>query len=1223
VGQNKGNNNFKPSPKLVGNSNEVIVKINNYDTRALIDTGSCVSTVAKSFYDENLSSTEIKPLDDLLKVECADGNNLPYIGYIEATLDTSQGIPKASAQQCLFLVTPNTNYNCKTPLLIGTNILNELNTECKENFGQLYLQKASLHTPWYLAFRCIVVREKELKRNKHRVAVIRSAEQNNIHIGPNESINISGYTDKELDYKPTCALLQESEESSLPNYLDIAPTVIHYQYKKNGIIQVNISNLTSNTVTVSPKSILCELQPVSVDESVYEKFEQQEKDAKIFEEVHIESNLTKEQDTQIRELLLKHQEIFAKNDNDIGHCDRVKHRIDLIDDTPFKQPHRRIPPAMVDEVREHLENLLSSGIIRKSKSPFASNIVLVRKKNGKLRMCVDYRMLNKKSVKDSYALPRVEEVFDVLKGSTLFSTIDQKSGYFQVDIEETHKERTAFTAGALGFYEYNRMPFGLSNSPATYQRLMEECLGDYNMKICVIFLDDLIIFSENFEQHLERLDLVLTRLGQCNLKLSSDKCFFLKEKVKFLGHVVGANGVETDPDKIEKVLNWPRPTDFDSLRSFVCFAGYYRRYVEGFSKIAKPLTDILPATSKKKHKKKYTDKDWHWGEEQELAFKKLKKILTSAPILAYPDFDKPFELHIDGSTQALGAVLYQEQNNVKRVIAYASRCLSKSEKNYSAFKLEFLALKWGVTEKFSDYLKYTHFTVLTDNNPLTYVLTTAKLDATGQRWISTLANYDFDLIYRPGLRNVDADSMSRYPYEKLQSSSGEMVKIESDTVKAIYNGLQTTSYIETIPVASVNVIDITECPGQPLSQIELREIRKNQRADPVLGKWLRAKIDNQLPIRQNYISPEDNIMKRNFEKFKIIRGVMYREITKGDDHLRQLVLPQIYRETALQGLHNDVGHPGRDRTLSLLQERFFWPRMSVDVEQWTTECERCLRRKSPTNSRAPLVNIKSSYPLELVCMDFLCLEPSKGGLANILVITDHFTKFAVAIATKNQTAKTTADALYENFILKYGIPTTIHSDQGANFESEIIKELCNLTGMKKSRTTPYHPMGNSVPERFNRTLLNMLGTLEPDQKQDWKKYITSLVYAYNCTKHETTKVSPFELMFGRKPKLPIDSLFEQASCDITNKSVDTYIQDLRKRMQITQDIVKEVTEKAGHRQKTHYDKKAKASKINVGDKVLVKILAFGDGKHKSSDRNEKEIYTVIKQPSPDIPVYEV
>lgn len=242
---------------------------------------------------------------------------------------------------------------------------------------------------------------------------------------------------------------------------------------------------------------------------------------------------------------------------------------------------------------------------------------------------------------------------------------------------------------------------------------------------------------------------------------------------------------------------------------------------------------------------------------------------------------------------------------------------------------------------------------------------------------------------------------------------------------------------------------------------------------------------------------------------------MFRVVKDQDTETEQLVIPNCYRKDILKGLHNDIGHPGKERTMRLLRERYYWPGMYSCVNQWIDRCDRCIRRKPHDIQRAPLININTAYPLEPVCVDFLSLEPSKGNYGNILVITDHYTKYAMVVPTKNQTAKTTADALYNHFILHYGIPTRLHSDQGANFESELLKELCVFMNIDKSHTTPYHPQGNSGPERFNRTLLDMLGTLEHEQKADWKKYINHLVFAYNCIPHETTRVSPFEIMFGK------------------------------------------------------------------------------------------------------------
>ncbi len=301
--------------------------------------------------------------------------------------------------------------------------------------------------------------------------------------------------------------------------------------------------------------------------------------------------------------------------------------------------------------------------------------------------------------------------------------------------------------------------------------------------------------------------------------------------MKFLGHVVSEFGVETDPAKTEKVKNWPVPNNPDEVRSFVSFAGYYRRFVKDFSKVARPLTDLLPPTTRAKNKKK-VQKEWRWTEEEQTAFESLKDHLTKPPILAYPDFEQPFELHIDACGTGLGAVLYNLQDNQKRVIAFASRSLSKSEQNYSAYKLEYLALKWAVTEKFSDYLTGAHFSVLTDNNPLTHILTTAKLDATGQRWASALGHYNFDILYRPGVKNTDADGMSRYPHEQLPQ---EKVKIDDKTVKAICSSMTGPPCIEILPCGGINIIEATETPGQIMAQLEVREIRQNQRQDPVIG----------------------------------------------------------------------------------------------------------------------------------------------------------------------------------------------------------------------------------------------------------------------------------------------------------------------------------------------------------------------------------------------------
>ena len=519
------------------------------------------------------------------------------------------------------------------------------------------------------------------------------------------------------------------------------------------------------------------------------------------------------------------------------------------------------------------------------------------------------------------------------------------------------------------------------------------------------------------------------------------------------------------------------------------------------------MTDLHPNTFFKKSKTVTSSKPFIWGTEQQNAFDQLKQSLSSPPILGFADFDLPFEVHIDASLKGLGVVLYQKQNGKMRVISYASRGLRGSERNYPSSKLEFLALKWAITEKLHDYLYGIKFTVVTDNNPLTYALTKAKLDATGHRWLSSLASYDFNIIYRPGSSNVDADILSRHP------SNQQTAEIPSESVKVLCGCVVSTPIHS---VLSIDVLEATEFPGEPIPQVDMREIRKQQYSDSLLGFWVRLVRDRKQPDRTEIHSREDSAMLKTFKSLKLIRGILYRETVIENEKKSQLVLPSCYIEQVLCGLHNDMGHLSKDRTLSLLRDRFFWPGMTADTETLVKNCDRCFKRKSKTDIRAPLVNITSTYPLQLVCLDYLTLEPSKGNVSNVLVITDHFTRFAVAIPTRNQTAKTTADVLYKEFIVRYGIPTRIHSDQGANFESSIIKELCQIMGMSKSRTSIYHASGNGMTERFNRTLISMIGTLEADKKQNWKQYISPLVHAYNCIKHESTGYAPYTLMFGRE-----------------------------------------------------------------------------------------------------------
>lgn len=565
------------------------------------------------------------------------------------------------------------------------------------------------------------------------------------------------------------------EYSELPEGLLVSPSLVKAE---RGRAFVPIINVGTTDVWLTPRRVIATVQTVDAvkgeDSQIQVSVDSQNctafivtQDAKVTKtELDLPEfeNLEEVERQQAKALLIKYNSVFAKSDLDVGCTNMITHDIPLLDEAPVRQPYRRIPPSQYELARNHIQQLLQSKIIRESSSPYSSPIVLVIKKDGTLRMCVDYRLLNAKTRKDAFPLPRIEESLDALAGAQWFSTLDLASGYSQVEMAERDKAKTAFCT-PFGLFEFNRMPFGLCNAPSTFQRLMERLFGDCRYQSVLLYLDDVIVFSSSVQQHLERLDQVFSRLESQGLKVKLSKCHFFQKRVKYLGHVVSAEGVSTDPDKVAVVRDWIQPSNLAELRSFLGFASYYRRFIAGFSNMAAPLNRLVarllpPGRKGKTPRKPLTE---FWDVECEESFLKLKTALITTPVLAYADFQKPFVLEVDASHGGLGAVLSQEHGGKLRPIAFASRSLKPTERNmnnYSSMKLELVALKWAVTEKFREYLLGNKCTVFTDNNPLSH-LATAKLGATEQRWASELASFDLTLKYRPGSQNVNADALSR------------------------------------------------------------------------------------------------------------------------------------------------------------------------------------------------------------------------------------------------------------------------------------------------------------------------------------------------------------------------------------------------------------------------------------------------------------------------------
>ena len=433
----------------------------------------------------------------------------------------------------------------------------------------------------------------------------------------------------------------------------------------------------------------------------------------------------------------------------MGHTKATKHRIVLkdLDTPPFKERFHRIPPPQLDEAREHLKLMLDAGVVRPSNSPWCNAVVLVRKKDGSLRFCIDFQRLNTLTVKDSHPLPRICETLESLAGAAHYSTFDLNSGFWQVPMDEESKQYTTFTLGSMGLFECESMPFRLCNAPPTFQRLMQNCLGELNLTYCLIYLDDMIVFSEMPEEHLQRMHVVFDHLREHGLKLKPSKCD------------VSQKGVLPSKKNLESIAQCSPLDTYTKVKSFVGLVGHYRCFIKGFDKIAAPLYDLISGDNKDK-KSEHVD----LSSEALEAFDRLKVACLQAPILAFPDFNRPFLLEMDASGKDLGAVLSQKQaDGWYHPIAYASHVMNETEQRYHSNKQEFLALKWAVTEQFHEYLSpygknRNEFVVRTNNNPLTYIFSSVSLDAAGQLWVAHLTSYNFSLEYQKGKDNTVADA---------------------------------------------------------------------------------------------------------------------------------------------------------------------------------------------------------------------------------------------------------------------------------------------------------------------------------------------------------------------------------------------------------------------------------------------------------------------------------
>ena len=902
--------------------------LDGHQATALIDTGSVVSIIPETFVKEFIGVDKMTPLSGDAQFITANGEALQYLGTVEVELTIpSLGIKLHS----IFLVVPGAQH---VTTIIGTNILEVLDTTKVAPHRQLR-QACNLVT---------------------RINTYQPVCSANRKIRVPANTVIFGTTSMKVQSSkyPRCVLLSPSEEAIQMQNLYFVDTVIQIPADVSNItVPYRIGNITDKHVAIQKRFPMYAIQAVDAVQSCPAKDPRTEtlNDDDFLKLFDVDYSQFEEDEVhQIQGVLLKHKHLFAFNGHQLGCLKDVTYHIDLNDPTPVKQRYRPLHPNLREKVQAQLKVMEETGVIQQSTSPWSSPLTVATKKDGTLRLCVDFRRLNSQAKRDAKPLPRIEETLSLLKGNKFFSSCDLLSGYWQLELDDEGKALTAFSAGSEALYEFNRLPFGYSSSGMHFQRSVENVLRDLMYSHCLIYLDDILIKSDDLRSHINSLDLVFSRLYEAGLRLKAKKCHLFQHEVKFLGFLVTPQGIKTDPDKTLLIKNWPVPTTSREVRQYLGIVSYYRKFIPQFSKTATPLTELLKGklVNRGNHKM-FVPVEFMWTDRQQSAFEELRRALLEDVCLNHPEFSQPFVLEIDASRGALGAVLSQEVNGQLRPIAFASRKSNSAESNYPAHRLEFLALKWAVTTKFRDYLQYSPCKVLTDNNPLLYILNKLDIDAVSQRWIAELRKYDFQIVYRTGKSNTAADSLSRLTSPIKDDGTLQQWCIEKSHVKAILRGATeegTTADQSIISECDDNSSEDTFKNAEVLlNHNEKLNWNQIQRDDPDICYTIEHIVEGQPNNKK--ISKQSSVVKAFYRIRKSLHmknGLLCRT-TKSINCKDQVVLNPPCLPTLIHLYHELQNHMGEDRTVQLLKERFYWPNMTTHIRNTLKCCTVCRARK--------------------------------------------------------------------------------------------------------------------------------------------------------------------------------------------------------------------------------------------------------------------------------------
>lgn len=790
--------------------------------------------------------------------------------------------------------------------------------------------------------------------------------------------------------------------------------------------------------------------------------------------------------------------------------------------TPFG-PIYSLSREELEALREYIDENLAKGFIRHSKSPAASPVLFVKKKDGSLRLCVDYRALNKVTVKNRYPIPLISELLDRLGEAKIFTKIDLRGAYNLVRIKPGDEWKTAFRT-RYGHFEYLVMPFGLTNAPAVFQHMMNDIFREYLDRFVVVYLDDILVYSANAEEHQRHVRLVLEKLRAKGLYAKLEKCYFDQKSVEFLGYIVGEHGTSMDPEKVKSIMEWNAPKSLRDVQCFLGFANFYRQFIKDYSKIVAPLVALTKRSP-----------SFKWNDDAQRAFDLLKERFSTAPVLAHADLEKPFIVETDGSDFALGAVLSQIQSDGElHPVAFYSRKFTPAEINYEIYDKELLAIicAFQVWRKYLEGSPHK-IVVYSDHKNLEYFMTTRTLNRRQARWSMFLSSFDFVILFRPGKMQGKPDALSR--------RSEYQPKPDDPCILQQRKALLSKDRI------------MLSAAAMEIDEDLMQDIKNALKDDPFVKKIMKFKP-------REFVFQDDILLRK---------GLIY----VPSDELRLRVL-RFCHDAPL------AGHFGANKTIELITRNFWWPKLADYVKDYVSSCDPCNRSKprrgKPFGELVPIPI--PSQPWKSISMDFITDLPRSQGYDSILVVVDRFTKMAHFIPCKKSiTAVETAKLVLSNIVRLHGVPDEIISDRGPQFASKFWKELLTSLGVRVKLSSAFHPETDGQSERVNQILEQYLRCSVNYLQDNWVDLAPLAEFAYNNSVHRSTGMSPFFLNYGHHPRFgPSASMF--APNPTANELVTT--------LQRAHDLAREQIKKAQAQYKYHADKKREPTPdIKPGDYV--------------------------------------